>query len=115
MLAAVIAWLGPIVSILDLLLFGFAMVVPPALAVTFVLYWRRTTEAGAYWGMMLGFAGGLIWYALTHFFFPEQGEAIDPSFPTTLIPLVAIPTISLLTRENVDRRDAFYARVAARA
>ena len=43
------------------------MVVPPALAVTYTLYWKRTTEAGAFWGMVLGFAGGLIWYALTHF------------------------------------------------
>jgi SSS family solute:Na+ symporter len=115
MLAAVIAWLGPIGSILDLLLFGFAMVVPPALAVTFLLYWKRTTEAGAFYGMVLGFAGGLIWYALTHFAFPEQGEVIDPSFPTTLIPLVAIPVITLLTPENLDRRDAFYARVRAGA
>ncbi len=60
MLAAVIAWLGPITSILDLLLFGFAMVVPPALAVTFLFYWRRTTERGAFYGMVLGFAGGLV-------------------------------------------------------
>ena len=77
--AAVVAWLGPVTSILGLLLFGFAMVVPPALAVTFTLYWRRTTEAGAFWGMALGFAGGLIWYVLTQFVFIEQGESIDPS------------------------------------
>jgi SSS family solute:Na+ symporter len=115
MLAALIAWLGPITSILDLLLFGFAMVVPPAMAVTFVLYWRRTTEAGAYYGMLLGLAGGLIWYGLTHFVFPEQGKVIDPSYPTTIIPLIAIPVISLLTQENAERRDAFYARVTARA
>ena len=112
--AAVIAWLGPITSILDLLLFGFAMVVPPALAVTFLLYWKRTTEAGAFWGMVLGFGGGLIWYALTHFVFVAQGESIDPSFPTTVIPLVAIPLISLLTRDRAEGHDAFYARVAGR-
>ena len=112
MVAAVIAWLGPIGSILDLLLFGFAMVVPPAIAVTYLLYWKRTTEEGAFYGMVLGFAGGLIWYALTHFVFPEQGEVIDPSYPTTLIPLVAVPVISLLTRERVEGREAFYARLA---
>lgn len=112
MLAAVVAWLGPITSILDLLLFGFAMVVPPALAVTYLLYWSRTTEAGAFWGMVLGFGGGLLWYALTHFVFVEQGESIDPSYPTTLIPLVAIPIISLLTPENIERKQAFYATVA---
>jgi SSS family solute:Na+ symporter len=111
MAAAVIAWLGPITSILGLLLFGFAMVVPPALAVTFTLYWKRTTEAGAFWGMMLGFVGGLTWYALTHFVFAEQGEWIDPSYPTTLIPLIAIPAISLLTRDDAERKHAFYARV----
>ncbi len=110
--AAVIAWLGPITSILELLLFGFAMVVPPALAVTYTLYWKRTTEAGAFWGMVLGFAGGLIWYALTHFVFVEQGESIDPAFPTTLIPLIAIPVISLMTRESATRSQAFYARLA---
>ena len=87
------------------------MVVPPALAVTFTLYWRRTTEAGAFWGMALGFAGGLIWYALTHFVFIEQGESIDPSYATTLIPLIAIPAISLLTQENADRRQGFYERI----
>ena len=30
-----------------MLLFGFAMVVPPAVAIGYILYWRRTTEAGA--------------------------------------------------------------------
>ena len=109
--AAVVAWLGPVTSILGLLLFGFAMVVPPALAVTFTLYWRRTTEAGAFWGMALGFAGGLIWYVLTQFVFIEQGESIDPSYATMLIPLIAIPAISLLTQENADRRQGFYERI----
>ena len=112
MVAATVAWLGPITSILDLLLFGFAMVVPPALAVTYTLYWKRTTEAGAFWGMVLGFAGGLVWYALTHFVFVEQGEALDPAFPTTLIPLVAIPVISLLTRESTQGAHAFYTKLA---
>jgi SSS family solute:Na+ symporter len=111
MAAAVAAWLGPITSILDLLLFGFAMVVPPAIAVTFALYWKRTTEAGAFYGMALGFAGGLLWYALTHFVFPEQADVIDPSYPTTIIPLIAVPAISLLTREHAEGRDAFYARL----
>ena len=110
--AATIAWLGPITSILDLLLFGFAMVVPPALAVTYTLYWKRTTEAGAFWGMVLGFAGGLIWYGLTHFVLVDQGESIDPAFPTTFIPLVAIPVISLLTQKSEERSQAFYTRLA---
>jgi SSS family solute:Na+ symporter len=110
--AAVVAWLGPITSILDLLLFGFAMVVPPAIAVTFALYWKRTTEAGAFYGMALGFAGGLIWYALTHLVWPEQADVIDPSYPTTIIPLIAVPAISLLTTDRAPGRDAFFARLA---
>ena len=110
--AAIAAWLGPITSILDLLLFGFAMVVPPALAVTFTLYWKRTTEAGAFWGMVLGFASGLIWYALTHFIFIEQRDVIDPSYPTTLVPLVAIPLISLVTPDHATRKEAFFAKLS---
>ena len=110
--AAMVAWLGPITSILDLLLFGFAMVVPPALAVTFTLYWKRTTEAGAFWGMVLGFASGLIWYALTHFILIEQRDVIDPSYPTTLVPLVAIPLISLLTPDQATRKEAFFAKLS---
>jgi solute:Na+ symporter, SSS family len=113
MAAATIAWLGPITSILELLLFGFAMVVPPALAVTYTLYWKRTTEAGAFWGMLLGFVGGLGWYVLTHFAVIEQAESIDPSYPTTLIPLIAIPAISLLTPDHVSGKDAFFAKLAA--
>ena len=111
--AALLAWLGPITSILDLLLFGFAMVVPPALSVTFSLYWKRTTEEGAFWGMVLGFTSGLIWYGLTHFVFVEQRDVIDPSYPTTLVPLIAIPLISLLTPERGPHREAFFAKLAA--
>jgi Na+/proline symporter len=110
--AAVIAWLGPITSILDLLLFGFAMVVPPAIAVTYALYWKRTTEAGAFYGMALGFAGGLGWYALTNFVWREQAHAIDPSYPTTIIPLVAVPLISLLTSDRAAGNPAFFAKLA---
>lgn len=112
MVAAAIAWLGPISSVLELLLFGFAMVVPPAIAVTFSLYWKRTTEPGAFWGMTLGFAGGLIWYVLGEIVGIEELTGIDPSFPTTLIPLIAVPAISLLTSDRIGDRDAFFARLA---
>jgi SSS family solute:Na+ symporter len=110
--AAVVAWLGPITSILDLLLFGFAMVVPPAIAVTFSLYWKRTTEAGAFYGMALGFAGGLAWYGLTQVFWPELGASVDPSYPTLIIPLVAVPAISVMTSGRAQTNDAFFARLA---
>ena len=50
LVAATIAWLGNIGSILDLLLLAFSAVVPPAIAVFYLLYWKRTTEKGAFWG-----------------------------------------------------------------
>jgi solute:Na+ symporter, SSS family len=100
-LAGVVAWLGPVGSILDLLLFGFAMVVPPAIAAGYVLYWPRTTESGVFWGIVLGYALGLVWYL-------AMPEEIDPSYITTIVPLVVVPTLSLLTREGAEGRDAFY-------
>jgi SSS family solute:Na+ symporter len=127
--AATIAWRGQIGSILDLLLLGFAMVVPPAIAVGYLIYWRRTTEKGAFWGMLLGYGTGLAWYGmirwasfvelaapegsgalrrLAHFLFVYRGDGIDPSYATTLIPLVAVPVISLLTYDPDDLGEDFY-------
>ena len=54
MAAATIAGLGPITSILELLLFGFAMVVPPALAVTY----HALLETYDRSGRVLGHAAG---------------------------------------------------------
>jgi solute:Na+ symporter, SSS family len=108
MLAAVVAWLGPITSVLELLLFGFAMVVPPAVAVTFSLYWKRTTEAGAFWGIALGFASGLVWYVLSEWIFPDRSW-VDPSFATLIVPMIAVPAISLFTSEQDS--SAFFARL----
>ncbi len=66
-IAALVAWVLATqtdTSILDLLLFGFAMVVPPAISVAFTLYWRPTTEQGAFWGMLTGYVGGGVWFIL---------------------------------------------------
>jgi Na+/proline symporter len=71
------------------------MVVPPAISVAFTLYWRRTTEAGAFWGMALGYGAGVVWYALFH-----ASTGVDPSHPTTIVPVIAVPLISLLTRPD---------------
>jgi len=122
-------------SVLALLLFGFAMVVPPAIALGFLLYWRRTTEAAAYWGMMLGYAAGLVWFGgikwaqyveftaaegdpalrrALHWAFVNTGEGVDPSYATTLVPLVAVPLISLFTAQCAKNRDRFYAVVQGR-
>jgi SSS family solute:Na+ symporter len=117
--AALVAWLGNISSVLQLLLLGFAMVVPPAIAIAFVFYWKKTTEAAAFWGMLTGFVGGLgmwllnslysgaananaggfaqSWYELTQYL----GEWRDPSFLTLLLPMIVIPIVSIL-RPNAD-------------
>jgi len=110
-LAAGLAWVAAsrAVSLLDLLLVGYAMVVPPAIAVAFVMYWRRTTEAGAFWGTAAGYAAGLVWYAG-----PYHATGIDPSYVTTLVPLAAVPAVSLLTTDNRERAEAFYARLAGK-
>ena len=120
-------------SILDLLVFGFAMVVPPAVSVGFLIHWRRTTERGAYWGMLTGYAGGLLWFGLiklalaTGFTAPEgasavrqilaygltvNGEGVDPSYVTMVVPLFVVPVVSLLTSDTGDDRDRFYAMLA---
>ena len=131
--AAVIAWLGNISSVLQLLLLGFAMVVPPAIAVTYVFYWKKTTEQAAFWGMAIGFAGGLImWLFNTLFdgaenataggfaqfwyeFIEMLGEWRDPSFLTLLLPLFTIPVITLLfphkEEDDAEQCAAFYKRL----
>jgi SSS family solute:Na+ symporter len=122
--AALVAWwlaTQTDMSILDLLLFGFAMVVPPAISVTFTLYWRRTTEKGAFWGMLIGYVGGGVWFVLIKwalwvglqappgssalrelcvFLLTRDGVGLDPSYVTTLIPLVTVPLVSIVTRPS---------------
>jgi SSS family solute:Na+ symporter len=133
-LAAVIAWQWrDIGSILDLLLLGFAMVVPPAVAVGFLLYWRRTSERGCFFGTVAGYLGGLAWYGLGHLLLADptlqegagpiralaRGFANevwwhDPSYLTMLVPLLLVPSLSLLMpepAEDREARDSFYRRV----
>ena len=123
-LAALVAWwiaTQTDTSILDLLLFGFAMVVPPAISVAFTLYWRGTTEQGAFWGMLVGYVGGGVWFVLIKwalwidlqappgsttlremwvFLLTRDGVGLDPSYITTVIPLVTVPVVSLLSRRG---------------
>ena len=133
LVAATIAWLGNIGSILDLVLLAFAAVVPPAIAVGYLIYWKRTTEPGIFWGTGIGYTCGLVWYAavrwtiaagftlsdqppawrqVIHYCFVHDGKGIDPSYITTLVPLVLIPLISLWTPDDQEGKDAFYAKVA---
>jgi SSS family solute:Na+ symporter len=135
--AALAAWVVATyttISILDLLLFGFAMVVPPALSVGYLIYWRRTTEQGAYWGMACGYIAGLVWFALIKialaagfaapegagllrrifaYSFTVGGEGIDPSYLTFFVPLVVVPVVSLMTRQGTVRED-FYEILSGR-
>ena len=134
--AALAAWLvatRTTVSLFDLLLFGFAMVVPPAVSVGYLIYWRRTTEPAAYWGMVTGYVGGLTWFGVTKlalasgfsapdgssalqrvlaYCFTVNGEGLDPSYFTFFVPLVIVPLVSLLTPEEQDRKTGFYAMLS---
>ena len=136
-LAAIAAWVVATftdISILDLLLFGFAMVVPPGIAVGYLIYWPRTTEKGAYWGMAVGYASGLIWFALIKialsagfaapegagllrrvlvYAFTVGGEGIDPSYLTFFVPLLVVPIVSLMTGQGKVRED-FYEMLSGR-
>lgn len=121
------------ITVLELLLFGFAMVVPPAVAVGYLIYWKRTTEKGAFWGMLSGYVIGLIWFLLIewatrneftapegssamrrlfHFCFVHRGEGIDPSYATTFVPLIVVPIVSLMTPEDLEGKEAFYETVS---
>lgn len=99
LIAATIAAVANISSVLGLLLLGFAMVVPPAIAIAFIIYWRKTTEAGAFWGIALGYGTGLVGWLINEM----RGEGIDPSYWTTLVPLFVVPIVSLLTQPGPDQ------------
>ncbi len=86
------------ISLLSLLLFGYATVVPPAIAMFFLIYWRRTTEASAFWGMGLGYVASVVSYAMVRL----GVSSWDPSYASTLVPLVAIPLIALATPAKED-------------
>ncbi|MFM1896529.1 MAG: hypothetical protein RLZZ385_1603 [Pseudomonadota bacterium] len=118
LVATTIAWQANISSVLQLLLLGFAMVVPPAIAIGYIFYWKKTTEFGAFWGMVSGYAGGLIHWGLNTLYegaenataggFPQYwyelcqalGEWRDPTFAATLLPLIVIPILSVLWPES---------------
>lgn len=115
LIAAGIAWLNAAVlklSVLDMLLFGFAMVVPPAICVAFLLYWRRTTGTGVFVGMASGMLAGLACFAWVK----VTGSGLDPSYATTLVPLIVVPLVSLLGAGNAaqdERAEGFYASLRA--
>lgn len=131
-IAALVAWLGNITSVLGLVLIGFALVVPPAVSVAFVLYWRRTSEKAAFYGMASGFGGGLLmwlfnvlfdgpenanaggfaqWY---HELYIEIGAWSDPAFATLFFPILVVPLFTLIfpNSEKDDKNyDSFYGKL----
>lgn len=101
------------VSLLDLLLFAYAMVVPPAVALGYLLFWRRTSEAGVFWGMASGYLAGIAWYGWAWW----TGRGLDASVATAVVPLAVVPLVSWLAPQRRDREAAaeaagFYARLA---
>ena len=126
--ATTIAWLADISSVLQLLLLGYAMVVPPAIAIAYVFYWKRVNEKGAFFGMVIGYGGGLIHWGLNTLFDGAEnaaaggfaqfwyelcvslGDWSDPTFSATIIPLIAVPVITLMTKpdDNEERKTQFY-------
>lgn len=133
--AAAIAWQGTIGSILDFLLLGFSAVVPPAIVVAFLIYWKRTTEAGAFWGIALGYGIGVVWWltiqwapsianvlpqsvtapgSLFDYCFVQDGVGVDPSYITTLVPLIVVPIVSLMSNDDVEGKQDFYDKIQRR-
>lgn len=102
LVAALVAWgvSRTDLSLLDLLLLGYAMVVPPAIALGYLFFWRRTTESGAFWGMAAGYFLGVVWYAWTRL----SDATLDTSYITTLVPLVVTPLVSILGSEVATQR-----------
>ena len=137
--AALSAWLWDAyttVSVLELLLFGFAMVVPPAVSVGYLIYWKGTTQAGAFWGMATGLVAGALWFIgikvaiaqgysvdetssaferLIHYCFVYTGKGIDPGYATTFVPLAVVPIVSLMTQQTEEGKEEFYQRVSGQA
>ena len=128
-IAALIAWLGNITSVLGLVLIGFAMVVPPAVAVGFVIYWKRTSEKAAFYGMASGFAGGLVMWLFNvlfdgpenadvggfaqfyHEFYTQFGAWTDPAFATFIFPMIVVPLFTFIFPNDEkanEHKDVFY-------
>ena len=86
------------ISLLSLLLFGYATVVPPAIALFFLIYWRKTTEASVLWGMGLGYVSSIAAYALVRLGL----SSLDPSYASTLVPLIVIPLVAVASPRDED-------------
>ena len=84
-------------NVLDLILyaytFGAAGIFFPMLG---LLFWRRTTAAGAFWSMLLGGSSAVIWAAIGEPF------GIAASYAGWVIGLPALVLVSLLTDHSAE-------------
>jgi hypothetical protein len=44
-----------------------------------------------------------------------KGKGIDPSYATTVVPLIVVPFVSLFTEKEEELAESFYARMAGNA
>lgn len=100
LLAAVIAcifgyYIGT-ASVLEWLLLGFAMVVPPAIAIFYIFYVRFTTEQGVFWGIASGYGLGLLSWIINKTILHLDVDV--PAYFTTIVPVFVIPIVSALTQ-----------------
>jgi len=93
-------------SVLKWLLLGYAMVVPPAIAIGYIFYVKATSEKAVYWGIASGYMSGLIAWVSNNLAFKLE-EDIAAYF-TTLVPILVISNMSLggLKDRNSSRRAA---------
>ncbi|MGH1470234.1 MAG: sodium:solute symporter family protein [Cellvibrionaceae bacterium] len=103
-IAAIIAcYFGYVVgtaSVLEWLLLGYAMVVPPAIAIAYIFYVKLTREPAVYWGIASGYALGLIAWILNNLVFHLESDIA--AYFTTLVPLIVIPNISLFMLKSTN-------------
>ena len=88
------------ISLLGLLLFAYATVVPPAIGLGLLFYWKRVTETSVFWGVLAGYAASVVSYALL-----KLGvSTLDPSHPATIVPVLVIPLLALARPESETER-----------
>jgi len=101
LLAIGIAYLTP--NVLDLILyaytFGAAGLFFPMLG---LLFWRRTTASGAFWSMLLGGSGAVVWTL--------AGEpwGFSSSYVGWVLSLPVLVSVSLLTRHSPEENTALF-------
>lgn len=83
-------------SVLEWLLLGFAMVVPPAIAIGYIFYVRSTTEQGVFWGIASGYGLGLLSWIINKTILHLDVDV--PAYFTTIVPLFVVPIVSAMTQ-----------------